>query len=514
MANLCDDARAKIIRTMTELLQYVRTHVKYKENWSSLINLWNQAAKIYSEKVTTIRYEQLNSHLNPSEHQPIDPGQTTISFNTFLTVAEDFRKKRLGAYFKLYYMEGQVSLNQILRFGHELFHRNATEESKKATGVRQARLLIILDRIQKNYEQGLEAIKLVSRNIDFAQLKIRASLDAGPNGKLQMTVSDILAQLPLVLSFSLMKEKNLGHAPLVPYIISIKPQETGDILVEIYHYSKEGHEGILKGGEQKIRAIGEHRKSDLSEEHFPSTTPRSRTHSIGSNTGSVASNSTIDVSNITSFAATSLNTLKKGVTHVTQTINEGIQKIDEKASTITQWSSHTSTASNPRASFLFKKRTTGAYGFSNAERRNQELEHTLHNMPQGDVADTILNMSISRPHISMITDSNLSFKAGSEIFTVLVGPRDKDWKPFGSQASQSSSSFKPDVAPLRPQPSMNNIASSFPVYHQHSSADSPSGKGCPILIQTSPGIKLMNQVDLPVVDDHYHQIVMLINVYM
>ena len=36
---------------MTDLLQYVRGLVKHKESWSALIALWNQAAKIYSEKV-------------------------------------------------------------------------------------------------------------------------------------------------------------------------------------------------------------------------------------------------------------------------------------------------------------------------------------------------------------------------------------------------------------------------------------------------------------------------------
>lgn len=86
--------------------------------------------------------------------------------------------------------------------------------------------------------QGMEVIKLISRNIDFAQLKIRALLDAGPQGKLQMTISDIMAQLPLLLNFSLTKEKSLGHAPLVPYIINIKPQENGDIFAEVSTFNR------------------------------------------------------------------------------------------------------------------------------------------------------------------------------------------------------------------------------------------------------------------------------------
>lgn len=207
-------------RPLTSLLgaEVDQTYAKQPEIWTVILTLWNRAAKLYSEKVAQIKTED-----------EIFP----ISFNRFLTVAEDFRRKRLGAHFQLQQVDGQVSLNNLLRFGHQLFHRTATEASKKATGAKQARLMMLLDRIQKNYEAGLESIKVISTNIDFAQLKIKGCLDAGPAGKLQLTAKDIMAQLPILLSFHLMKEKNLGHAPIVPYITSIKPQENGDLLVEV-----------------------------------------------------------------------------------------------------------------------------------------------------------------------------------------------------------------------------------------------------------------------------------------
>lgn len=72
-----------------------------------------------------------------------------------------------------------------------------------------------------------------------------------------------------------------------------------------------------------------------------------------------------------------MQTIKKGVCQVTHSIGEGLSKIEQ---------------SLPRPSWspVTDKRTSAGYGFSNAIKRNQELEHTLNNMPQGDVADTIL----------------------------------------------------------------------------------------------------------------------------
>ena len=54
-------------------------------------------------------------------------------------------------------------------------------------------------------------------------------------GVLSMSVSDILAQAPLLLSTVLSKQKNMGQPPLVPFFTTIKPLETGDIVIEVCH---------------------------------------------------------------------------------------------------------------------------------------------------------------------------------------------------------------------------------------------------------------------------------------
>ena len=43
--------RSKCIRTMSDLLQYYRTYSKHKSQWNALLLLWDQSAKLYSEKV-------------------------------------------------------------------------------------------------------------------------------------------------------------------------------------------------------------------------------------------------------------------------------------------------------------------------------------------------------------------------------------------------------------------------------------------------------------------------------
>ena len=55
-----------------------------------------------------------------------------------------------------------------------------------------------------------------------------------------MSVSEILAQAPLLLSTILSKQKNMGQPPLVPFLTTFKPLETGDIVIEvcnILHYT-------------------------------------------------------------------------------------------------------------------------------------------------------------------------------------------------------------------------------------------------------------------------------------
>eukprot|EP01035_Chromulina_nebulosa_P017380 gene17380-22928_t len=393
--------RTKFIRNMHDLLEYYRTYVKHNDAWNSLLSLWNQASRVYSEKISNLKVE-----MNPAI---FDPTSNQISFNHFLTVAEDFRRKPLGAYFKLQHIDGQISLNHILKFTTQFLHRKATEASTKSVGAKQIRMQLMLDRIQANHEAGMKLIKFISKNVDFVQLKLKSSLVAGPDGKLHCSVRDVLAQLPLVINFNLHKQKNMGQKALVPFMISITPKDEGDINIEVYHYSEDLSVGRLND---------------------------------------IKSSNKLDFNNISKLAEQSFENIKKTVS---TTISTG----------------------NHKPSISASINSNGINGFVNTkrgEKMNKALHETINDMPVGNKADTIVHITTSRPHISMIVDKQMTLKPGSEIFTFLLGPKEKDWKPFGTETTESSNDTTSEDSNINKE------------------------KGCPILIQTGPGIKMLAQI--------------------
>mmetsp|Transcript_25262 Transcript_25262/g.22979 ORF Transcript_25262/g.22979 Transcript_25262/m.22979 type:complete len:444 (+) Transcript_25262:3-1334(+) len=285
----------------------------------------------------------------------------------------------------------------------------------------------MLDRIQANHEAGMKLIKIISKNVDFVQLKLKSSLEAGPDGKLHCSVRDVLAQLPLVINFNLQKQKNMGQKALVPFMISITPKDEGDINIEVYHYSED----------LSINRLNE-----------------------------IKSNSKLDFNNISKLAEQSFENIKKTVT---TTISTGISI----TSSMPNWSSTTTHSGNHKPTISSSINSNGLNGFVNTkrgEKMNKALHETINDMPVGNKADTIVQITTSRPHISMIVDKQITLKPGSEIFTFLLGPKEKDWKPFGTETTESINDTTSEDSNINKE------------------------KGCPILIQTGPGIKMLMQI--------------------
>ena len=100
----------------------------------------------------------------------------------------------------------------------------------------------------------------------------------------------------------------------------------------------------------------------------------------------------------------------------------------------TNMSSTTTTHSGshrPSITPMGKGGLSGFFGSKNGDKRSKDLMTTLNQMPVGDLADTILIITATKPHISMIVDKPITLQPGAEIFTFLLGPREKGWKPFG-----------------------------------------------------------------------------------
>jgi hypothetical protein len=120
-----------------------------------------------------------------------------------------------------------------MRHLHQYLHRKATEASQRTTALQHAKMLQEISKVHVNYEFGLDLLKILSRNLDFAQANISAGLKAGSEGSVRMSISDILSQVPLLLKSIFTKGRNRRRRALVPIQTNINPQSNGDISIEV-----------------------------------------------------------------------------------------------------------------------------------------------------------------------------------------------------------------------------------------------------------------------------------------
>ena len=55
----------------------------------------------------------------------------------------------------------------------------------------------------------------------------------------------------------------------------------------------------------------------------------------------------------------------------------------------------------------------------------QLLADTMSGVPLGKSVHRVLTVVASSPHISMIVDKSVTLKPGAELFSVVIGPKDK-----------------------------------------------------------------------------------------
>lgn len=132
-------------------------------------------------------------------------------------------------------MDGQVNLNDIIDNVHKLLMRFIAEAAKLTTNtaLQVAKLAMSQERSEAYHQFNLQLLDLVRRNLDFAQVNLRASLQTGSEKLWTLSLTDLLAQAPLNLELALGAELNLGHDSLVPYIVSIKPLLQGNLGIEV-----------------------------------------------------------------------------------------------------------------------------------------------------------------------------------------------------------------------------------------------------------------------------------------
>ena len=144
----------------------------------------------------------------------------------------------------------------------------------------------------------------------------------------------------------------------------------------------------------------------------------------------------------------------------------------------------------------------------------------------GPIYDTLVALlTVCRPHLSLCVDQPVTLKAGSELFSVMLGPRLYDAPPEDGDASGDTTSAgaraggaaspkrkipfgAPDMMHLAREQESRNLLPLFdppppgtaaPAHatspsHTPVSPPSPSRHGCKVFLQTAPGIRFLAQV--------------------
>jgi hypothetical protein len=222
----------KRICNLSDIILYKKMMAKHPKHGQTLSNLWDEVCRIYCEKIISLKSNQAADHDLPF----LTPNEYIIQFELFLIISEDIERKNCLINLKIQNIDGQFSINEILLHCYSLFKRNCTENLPKFTGLLLLKLKQVIDLLDENYTLGIKAIKMMTENLDFAQLKIFGEINSGPLGNILMIVKDFYAQAPLNLNLNLSKtfRFNLLARELVPLIFIAGPiDETGEILFEI-----------------------------------------------------------------------------------------------------------------------------------------------------------------------------------------------------------------------------------------------------------------------------------------
>jgi hypothetical protein len=172
--------RPKLFKSISDLIQYRRQLIRHGPEWETIPILWDQAARIYSEKIVSLMMEK----------DPDGPVYPTISFMTVMNAADDVMRKRLSADFKLtviildmsailfvtasltlrrcsliyivvtclQHMDGQISLKMLMMHLHQLVLRTSIEGIEKTqSALRRARLKLFLDQIHSQVSTSASA---------------------------------------------------------------------------------------------------------------------------------------------------------------------------------------------------------------------------------------------------------------------------------------------------------------------------------------------------------------------
>lgn len=101
-----------MIRNLADLITYRRKYAAHTELYNQLLLIWAECCITYCELVITAKMEQLIEQSSGS----INPFSMSIKFDVFMTACDDICHKRTTAKCAIQYVDGQISLNELLQF--------------------------------------------------------------------------------------------------------------------------------------------------------------------------------------------------------------------------------------------------------------------------------------------------------------------------------------------------------------------------------------------------------------
>ncbi|KAJ1408258.1 hypothetical protein B484DRAFT_403590, partial [Ochromonadaceae sp. CCMP2298] len=161
--------RATPILTLSDFIAYRRKYEVVPLLWEQMQRQWAEACDHYSSHLVSTKMQQL---MNAGAGN-INPLDLQLDFPTLLTALDDILSKRTHLTLKLHHIDGQVSVNELVRFIYQVQHRLASDALLKLpAGLKKIRLGNFLDSLQKQYADLQDMFALVVQNFDFAHLTI------------------------------------------------------------------------------------------------------------------------------------------------------------------------------------------------------------------------------------------------------------------------------------------------------------------------------------------------------
>ena len=104
--------RSAVIRNLADLITYRRKYASHTELYAQLMMIWAECCVTYCELVISAKMEQLIEQSSGS----INPLSMSIRFDVFMNACDDICEKRITAKCAIQYIDGQLSLNELLQF--------------------------------------------------------------------------------------------------------------------------------------------------------------------------------------------------------------------------------------------------------------------------------------------------------------------------------------------------------------------------------------------------------------